>query len=58
MEMTIVHKNMNKSVTIKNPTHIPREGDHIDLGFVPHSKVIKVLWTKFPDFDDIFVLVD
>ena len=58
MEMTIVHKLMKKSVTFQNPTHIPRVGDNIDMGWEPASKVIKVLWAKFPDFNDIYVLID
>ena len=59
MQMTIIQKGMsNKAVTINNAVNIPRVGDHIDMGFEPVSKVIRVLWSKFPDFDDVFVIVD
>lgn len=58
MKMTIVHKVMEKSTTVENPSHIPRVGDNIDMGFEPACKVVKVLWTKFPNFNDVFVVVD
>ena len=54
----IVKPNFDPYFKDSNLTHIPRVGDHIDMGWEPASKVIRVLWSKFPDFNDIYVIVD
>jgi hypothetical protein len=42
--LTITDKGFSKVITSANPTVIPRRGDKVDMGYLPVSTVIEVLW--------------
>jgi hypothetical protein len=61
--MFVMHKSFgDKNFSVVNPSHIPRKGDKVDMGFTPAPEVKEVLY-QFKNIDvetllDITVIVD
>lgn len=48
--LTIIDVFNNQKI-IKNPQHIPRVGDNVDMGYEPTPKIKKIVW-QYPNSSD------